>query len=59
VTLAGTGPHNHDGFRPWGKIGRDVTLEQANQHARSVGFQNRQIGAVLVEIVKSNNCLPQ
>ena len=39
VFLAGTGPLNPDGSRPQGKVGRDVTLEQANQHARNVGLQ--------------------
>jgi enamine deaminase RidA (YjgF/YER057c/UK114 family) len=39
VFLAGTGPLNPDGSRPQGKVGRDVTLEQANQHARNAGLQ--------------------
>jgi enamine deaminase RidA (YjgF/YER057c/UK114 family) len=39
IFLAGTGPLNPDGSRPQGKVGRDVTLEQANQHARNVGLQ--------------------
>ena len=39
IFLAGTGPLNPDGSRPQGKVGRDVTLEQANQHARNVGMQ--------------------
>jgi enamine deaminase RidA (YjgF/YER057c/UK114 family) len=39
VFLAGTGPRNPDGSRPQGKVGRDVTVEQANQHARNVGLQ--------------------
>src|ERR1700730_13668504 len=39
IFLAGTGPRNPDGSRPQGKIGGDVTLEQANQHARNVGLQ--------------------
>jgi enamine deaminase RidA (YjgF/YER057c/UK114 family) len=39
VFLAGTGPRNPDGSRPRGKVGRDVTLEEANQHARNVGLQ--------------------
>ncbi len=38
VFLAGTGPRNPDGSRPQGKVGRDVTLEEANQHARNVGL---------------------
>ena len=39
IFLAGTGPLNPDGSRPQGKVGRDVTLEQAKQHARNVGLQ--------------------
>jgi enamine deaminase RidA (YjgF/YER057c/UK114 family) len=39
IFLAGAGPLNADGSRPQGKVGRDVTLEQANQHARNVGLQ--------------------
>jgi enamine deaminase RidA (YjgF/YER057c/UK114 family) len=39
VFLAGTGPRNPDGSRPQGKVGRDVTLDEARQHARNVGLQ--------------------
>jgi len=39
IFLAGAGPLYPDGSRPQGKVGRDVTLEQANQHARNVGLQ--------------------
>jgi enamine deaminase RidA (YjgF/YER057c/UK114 family) len=39
VFLAGTGPMNPDGTRPQGKVGRDVSVEQAAQHARNVGLQ--------------------
>ena len=39
IFLAGAGPLNPDGSRPRGKVGREVTLEQANQHARNVGLQ--------------------
>jgi enamine deaminase RidA (YjgF/YER057c/UK114 family) len=39
IFLAGTGPRNPDGTRPQGKVGHDVTLEQANLHARNVGLQ--------------------
>jgi enamine deaminase RidA (YjgF/YER057c/UK114 family) len=39
VFLAGTGPRNPDGSRPQGKVGRDVTLDEANHHARNVGLQ--------------------
>ncbi len=36
--LAGKGPRNVDGKRPAGKVGRELTAEQAYQHARSVGL---------------------
>jgi enamine deaminase RidA (YjgF/YER057c/UK114 family) len=37
--LAGKGPRpGADGRRPKGKVGRDYTVEQAYQHARSVGL---------------------
>ena len=37
--LAGKGPRaGKDGRRPRGKVGRDYTVEQAYQHARSVGL---------------------
>ena len=39
IFLAGTGPLNPDGSRPQGKVGRDVTPDEANQHARNVGLQ--------------------
>jgi hypothetical protein len=34
VFLAGTGPRNPDGSRPQGKVGRDVTIDEAKQHAQ-------------------------
>ena len=37
--LAGKGPRmGQDGRRPMGKIGRDYTVEEGYQHARSVGI---------------------
>jgi enamine deaminase RidA (YjgF/YER057c/UK114 family) len=37
--LAGKGPRpDKDGRRPRGKVGREYTVEQAYQHARSVGL---------------------
>ncbi len=37
--LSGKGPRNGpDGKRPKGKVGREYTLEQAYQHARTVGL---------------------
>ena len=35
--LAGKGPRPQDGVRPSGKVGREYTVEQAYQHARTVG----------------------
>ena len=37
--LAGKGPAAVDGKRPSGKVGRDFTVEQAYQHARSTGLE--------------------
>lgn len=36
--LAGKGPRAEGGVRPKGKVGREVTVEQAYRHARSVGL---------------------
>ena len=36
--LAGKGPHNADGSMPTGKVGRDVSVDDAYAHARSVGL---------------------
>ncbi len=36
--LAGKGPRNPDGTTPTGKVGADVSAEEANGHARSVGL---------------------
>ncbi len=36
--LAGSGPHTKDGKLPTGKVGADVSVEEAYQHARSVGL---------------------
>jgi enamine deaminase RidA (YjgF/YER057c/UK114 family) len=36
--LAGTGPLKPDGKLATGKVGTDVTLDEANQHARLVGL---------------------
>ena len=36
--LAGKGPRPQDGVRPSGKVGREYTVEQAYQHARTVGI---------------------
>jgi len=36
--LSGQGPRRNDGILMTGKVGRDVTLEQAQEHARMVGL---------------------
>ena len=36
--LAGKGPHTNDGSMPAGKVGADVSVEEAYRHARSVGL---------------------
>lgn len=36
--LSGKGPFTSDGGTPTGKVGQDVTVEEAYQHARSVGL---------------------
>src|SRR6516165_2715036 len=38
IFLAGTGPLKPDGKLATGKVGIDVTLDEANQHARLVGL---------------------
>lgn len=36
--LAGKGPYRDDGSVPVGKVGRDITTEEAYQHARTAGL---------------------
>ena len=36
--LSGKGPHSDNGPAPTGKVGADVSVEDAYQHARSVGL---------------------
>ena len=36
--LAGKGPHNADGSTPTGKVGQDISADDAYTHARSVGL---------------------
>jgi enamine deaminase RidA (YjgF/YER057c/UK114 family) len=36
--LSGKGPYHPDGSVPKGKVGRDVSTEEAYKHARSVGL---------------------
>lgn len=48
VFLSGAGPHKGDGHVPTGKVGGDVSVEEAYQHARSIG---------LVQIAKLKDAL--
>ncbi len=36
--LSGKGPRNEDGSQPVGKVGAEISIEEAYQHARSVGL---------------------
>ena len=38
IFLSGAGPHTGDGRLPSGKVGADVSVEEAYQHARSIGL---------------------
>lgn len=38
VYLSGQGPKREDGTYPTGKVGADVTIEQAYEHARQTGL---------------------
>jgi enamine deaminase RidA (YjgF/YER057c/UK114 family) len=48
VFLSGAGPHKGDGHVPTGKVGGDVSVVEAYQHARSIG---------LVQIAKLKDAL--
>jgi enamine deaminase RidA (YjgF/YER057c/UK114 family) len=48
VFLSGAGPHTGDGHVPTGKVGGDVSVEEAYQHARNIG---------LVQIAKLKDAL--
>jgi enamine deaminase RidA (YjgF/YER057c/UK114 family) len=39
IYLAGQGPRSADGGLITGKVGRDVTVEQAYEHAKTIGLQ--------------------
>jgi enamine deaminase RidA (YjgF/YER057c/UK114 family) len=39
IYLAGQGPRSADGGLISGKVGRDVTVEQAYEHAKTIGLQ--------------------
>ncbi len=38
VFLSGAGPHTADGKLPTGKVGGEISVEEAYQHARSIGL---------------------
>ena len=58
VYLSGQGPKRADGTYPTGKVGRDVTVEEAYQHARQTGLgllaaMKKAVGSLdKVEVVK-------
>jgi enamine deaminase RidA (YjgF/YER057c/UK114 family) len=39
IYLSGQGPHAADGGLITGKVGKDVTVEQAYEHAKTIGLQ--------------------
>jgi enamine deaminase RidA (YjgF/YER057c/UK114 family) len=68
--LAGKGPRpDKDGKRPSGKVGREYTVEQAYQHARSVGLDllavmRRELGSLdkvkrVVKVLGMVNAVPE
>jgi hypothetical protein len=58
IFLAETGPIKPDGKLATGKVGIDVTLDEANQHARLVGrVGDRQCG--LSERIRAQECGPR
>jgi enamine deaminase RidA (YjgF/YER057c/UK114 family) len=48
IFLSGAGPHGSDGKVPTGKVGGDVSVDEAYQHARTIG---------LVQIAKLKDAL--
>ena len=48
IFLSGAGPHGGDGKVPTGKVGGDVSVDEAYQHARTIG---------LVQIAKLKDAL--
>jgi enamine deaminase RidA (YjgF/YER057c/UK114 family) len=67
--LAGKGPPGKDGRRPKGKVGREYTVEQGYQHARSVGLDliavmRAELGSLdkvkrIVKVLGMVNALPE
>jgi enamine deaminase RidA (YjgF/YER057c/UK114 family) len=66
--LAGKGPLAVDGKRPSGKVGRDFTLEEGYQHARTTGLDliavmQAELGSLdrvkrIVKVLGMVNCTP-
>ncbi len=66
--LAGKGPLSVDGKRPSGKLGRDFTIEQGYQHARTTGLDliavmRAELGSLdrvkrIVKVLGMVNCMP-
>jgi enamine deaminase RidA (YjgF/YER057c/UK114 family) len=67
--LAGKGPLAVDGKRPSGKLGRDFTIEQGYQHARTTGLDliavmKAELGSLdrvkrIVKVLGMVNCVPE
>jgi len=67
--LAGKGPRAVDGKRPQGKVGREYTVEQAYQHARTVGLDllavmKQELGSLdrvkrVVKVLGMVNAMPE
>jgi len=67
--LAGKGPLAVDGKRPSGKLGREFTIEQGYQHARTTGLDliavmKAELGSLdrvkrIVKVLGMVNCVPE
>jgi enamine deaminase RidA (YjgF/YER057c/UK114 family) len=67
--LAGKGPLSVDGKRPSGKLGREYTLEEGYQHARStaldlIAVMKAELGSLdrvkrIVKVLGMVNCMPE
>jgi enamine deaminase RidA (YjgF/YER057c/UK114 family) len=67
--LSGKGPLSVDGKRPSGKLGREFTIEQGYQHARSTGLDliavmKAELGSLdrvrrIVKVLGMVNCVPE
>ena len=67
--LSGKGPLSVDGKRPSGKLGREFTIEQGYQHARTTGLDliavmKAELGSLdrvkrVVKVLGMVNCMPE